>query len=291
MKKHILVTVGTLLLSAGPATAWIGGLPSNESAERSSDRLCDILQRTSPGDRLEVTVSGIYVRSYEFAMLYDPSEPRCELDVQPYTAVDLPSGVQVDPALEEILADDGRAYVTLRGVLWGPRPLGTDDESLPVMMAYAKRIAGRRYGHMGALRTQMVAKEVVQFERVPASVPSFGTADSTRLPSALPVVIAAAVPQYPQAARRVGIEGGVVLDVRVEDGRVVDVDTQSGDRILQVSASENVKTWRFSSDTNGRFSAKFVFVLELRAAGEDRNVRHDLALPSLVTVIAPAEQW
>ncbi|HUO26920.1 MAG TPA: TonB family protein [Candidatus Aquilonibacter sp.] len=53
-------------------------------------------------------------------------------------------------------------------------------------------------------------------------------------------------PEYPEEARREGIQGPVVLDVRIgKDGAVQNVNVVSGQTILANAATSAVKQWRF----------------------------------------------
>jgi TonB family protein len=53
-------------------------------------------------------------------------------------------------------------------------------------------------------------------------------------------------PEYPDEARRQGIQGPVVLDVHIaKDGAVQDVNLVSGQRILADAAASAVRQWRF----------------------------------------------
>jgi TonB family protein len=57
-------------------------------------------------------------------------------------------------------------------------------------------------------------------------------------------------PEYPEAARQQGIQGAVVLDVRIgRDGAVEDVKVVSGQRMLADAAMAAVKQWRFKPET------------------------------------------
>lgn len=61
-------------------------------------------------------------------------------------------------------------------------------------------------------------------------------------------------PQYPEEARRQGIQGAVVLDLHIAaDGSVQDVRVASGAPLLAQAASDAVKQWRFrTQEVNGR---------------------------------------
>ena len=53
-------------------------------------------------------------------------------------------------------------------------------------------------------------------------------------------------PEYPKAARRLGMQGAVALDVRIgRDGAVQDVRVASGERLLADAAIAAVKQWKF----------------------------------------------
>jgi TonB family protein len=53
-------------------------------------------------------------------------------------------------------------------------------------------------------------------------------------------------PEYPEAARQRGIQGAVVLDVRIgRDGAVQDVKVVSGQRVLSDAAIAAVKQWKY----------------------------------------------
>ena len=53
-------------------------------------------------------------------------------------------------------------------------------------------------------------------------------------------------PEYPEAARRQGMQGAVALDVRIgRDGAVQEVKVVSGERLLADAAIAAVKQWKF----------------------------------------------
>jgi TonB family protein len=56
-------------------------------------------------------------------------------------------------------------------------------------------------------------------------------------------------PEYPESARQQGIQGAVVLDVRIgRDGGVQDVKIVSGPRVLADAAISAVKQWKFKAE-------------------------------------------
>jgi TonB family protein len=53
-------------------------------------------------------------------------------------------------------------------------------------------------------------------------------------------------PVYPEIAKRMKIDGWVKVEVTVEaDGKVSEVKTLSGNRVLSVAAEDAVRRWRF----------------------------------------------
>lgn len=53
-------------------------------------------------------------------------------------------------------------------------------------------------------------------------------------------------PVYPEIAKRMKISGAVLVEVKVEaDGKVSEVKTLSGNRVLSTAAEEAVRHWKF----------------------------------------------
>ena len=254
-------------------------------------RLCDALSGVASGEHLEVTLSGIYSVSGHFGVLYDPEERRCAADVQPSTHVQFAEGLQPDRALEQLLADTGRARVTFKGILSGPRPTRPDDPALPMAAALAARIGNRRYGHLGAYRTQVTVEAVLAHEAVRRDEPTIGASSLSRLKSDVPLVTGGQLPRYPQAAQLAEIAGVVVIGFNVEKGRVAETFVVVGDRVLATSAREDVSTWRFEESVTMSGRSVFVFELEQRRTGEDPNVHLELDLPAFARITAPLNQW
>ena len=67
---------------------------------------------------------------------------------------------------------------------------------------------------------------------------------------------------------------------------MVETGVLSGDRILVDAVIKNIETWRFAPGTEARFFTKFIFELEPRRSGGDRNTRLDLRLPSFARLNA-----
>jgi TonB family protein len=59
-------------------------------------------------------------------------------------------------------------------------------------------------------------------------------------------------PVYPEIAKRMRIEGVIVMTVTVDaEGKVTDVKTISGNRTLSIAAEDAVRKWRFVPGTAG----------------------------------------
>lgn len=276
------------------AVGW--GLPALARSEPlrpsySTTPLCELLESISPGKRLPATVRGIIVLGFETTMLYDPDSPWCPLDVQPTTEVQFSSGAPGSDRLEEIAKrSDGRSYVTLRGVLWGPGEVKDDGVSSNLLVAYYGKWA-ERYGHGAYSRTKFVVDEVLESVPVPAAVPSLGEASRPDRRSPVPLLLEAAVPLYPDIARNAQISGEVIVEVTIKGGRAAATAVKSGDRALAQAALKNIATWRFDEKVEATFTTRFEFILELRKTGADRNTRLELSLPSSARIITAANAW
>lgn len=61
-------------------------------------------------------------------------------------------------------------------------------------------------------------------------------------------IVSRAAPQYPEMAKRMKITGAVKLEVTVDaSGKVTEVKTISGNRMLSPAAEEAVRKWKFES--------------------------------------------
>ncbi len=276
------------------AVGWCLPAPARSEPPRpsySTTPLCELLESISPGRRLLATVHGIIVLGFETTMLYDPDNPWCPLDVQPTTAVRFSSEAPGADQLEEIAKrSDGRAYVTLRGMLWGPGEVKDDGVSSNLLVAYYGKPV-ERYGHGAYSRTKFVVDEVLESAPVPAAVPSLGDASRPDPRSTVPLLLDAAVPLYPGIARNAQISGEVVVEVTIKGGRATATAVKSGDRALAQAALKNIATWRFDEKVEATFTTRFEFILELRKTSADRNTRLELNLPSSARIITAANAW
>jgi hypothetical protein len=257
---------------------------------REAPQLCELLERVGAGDKLAVTTTGIYVIEYEREVFYDPSHSLCRLDVAPDTDAQLEASARIDERLQKVFDEDHRAYLTVKGILWGPPAVNADDPSLPEIVAYSHRLFGG-YGHQAGSRTLLVISDVLAWRRVPPDAPSLGETAQLRPVSTVPEVVAAAVPGYPGRALFGKITGTVVVMVTVMNGKVTETRIVSGDRELAPSVVENITTWHFKEQVNTTFVTTFAFNLELRETGSDKNPRIELHLPLSVNITGPLNAW
>jgi hypothetical protein len=253
--------------------------------------LCDVLGRIQPGERIPVTLTGIYVVSYEHQLFYDPETPTCVVDVQPVTWLDFSEDFSADRRFDEHIRSEKRVWATFTGILWGPGEVKDDDLSAPTMIAYANRIANRRYGHMNAFRTRFVVEGVKNVRRVPNDMPSYGEWAARRWKSDTPRLSSSEVPRYPPAAQNVGISGPVIVEIAVADGQARTTKVISGDRILVDAVLANIATWRFETSVATTFTTTFVFELQRTPTGADQNAELDLKLPTFARITAPMNGW
>jgi TonB family protein len=277
---------GSLLL----LNSALAGSTPNSVRFPSETTLCTALESVKDGENLPVVISGVYFIGPETKIFYDPKAPLCQEDIQPSTWVEFTPSVSGDSRLEKILKKDGRAYVTFKGTLMGPKIAPPDDPSLPPYASYAKRVAGRRYGHLNGFRTELVVSAVLEAKAVPKEVPFAG---EWRKPLQDRLIVQdAGLPRYPPMARGAGISGEVQIEIKVSSGKVVSAEAISGDRLLAAEALSNVKTWTFVLNKEDEsFTVKFVYILERRRLGENEAPRLELNLPFLVKIISPTLDW
>lgn len=259
-------------------------------------RLCDALEAVGYGDRIRVVVSGVYQVSAEMSMLYDPGQQFCEFDVQPSTWIEFaPDVLAQSPDLYQDLRRLTEApkavLVTFEGELWGPKAVGEDDPTAPVMIAYANRVAYQRYGHSNAFRTKLVVRSIHAVRAVPTSEVQPGERHRPNDEGTIPVIKDAKIPRYPPRAQLAGIEGKVIVKVRVENGAVVEATALSGDRLLMPDTLSNIESWQFESDVSTSFISTFLYRLELRRTNQPRYPKILLELPEKVTIIGASNGW
>jgi hypothetical protein len=90
---------------------------------------------------------------------------------------------------------------------------------------------------------------------------------------------------YPPIAKAAHVTGKVILRVTVKEGLVAKTDVlskldPSGQRFLETSTVENLKTWRFASDVNGVFTVTYTYTISGTETEEPTNAKVAI-LPSL----------
>ena len=278
-----------LALTLVPLPAFAGPAATEPTSAGARVDFCSALEAIRPGDLIPGIFAGIYTLGDEHQVFYDPERPLCNGGVQPSTWVEFAPQVEARSELDQILKSR-RAFVVLRGELFGPERLGPDDPALAVNLAYANRVAGRRYGHLSAFRTKLVVSAVLEVKPVPESTPWESVWHRPTSAAQLLAVEQAELPQYPPRARQVGLEGDVLVEVTIEGGRVAKTAIAAGDRLLAEAAVANIKTWRFASELKARFSTTFSYKL-MSPPSESSESRVIAELPRQVTVIASPNNW
>lgn len=254
--------------------------------------LCDALGRARPGVRLSVVVAGVYLIGPEQQILYDPLEPACEQDLQPATWVEFATAARSHVEMERILQRAGRVRVVFEGELAGPKAAGPDEPDLPLNIAFARRVASSRYGHLNIFRTRLMVTKILKAEPVSGSdswekVLLYGEEEQ----EAAALVGESEVLQYPARARRIGVAGEVVLEAVFVQGQVKTVEVRSGDRLLADEAVSNLRTWRLRKPIDTTLEVVFSFKLEDRLRGASQEPTILLQLPTKVTIVAPSYRW
>lgn len=283
-----MTTIVAFTLVASLVFASAAAPDASGAAQEDEVRLCSALERAVAGVRVPVRLSGVLVLGFEQQVFFDPDEPLCSLDIQPSTWVELPA-VQEQGKLDALLKQTGRASVTLRGVILGPPLLGPDDVSISPPLSYANRVAGRRFGHLGAFRTEFVVDEVLSAETAPADIVSRLV---THHPAQVSLdVLEGALPGYPPLARKAGITGDVVVRIVVREGAVTSIEPIFGDRLLVSETTANIKTWRFATTLDTTLTTTFRYDLSHRLSGDPSGSRLEFQLPYLVRITAAADDW
>lgn len=105
-----------------------------------------------------------------------------------------------------------------------------------------KKPLAKRQDRVAEVKPKQSPPEVIEEEVKAASASTYVKADSR------PFALDNPKPAYPSAARRRGMQGVVLLQVKVSDkGNVagIHIMRSSGFRVLDIAASNSVKNWRF----------------------------------------------
>lgn len=263
------------------------------AARVSAVDLCAALAVVKAGDRLPVSIQGVYWVGPEYQLLYDLETPTCQPGYQPVTWVDFDPTYREPTELTQLIQKNSRARVTFRGMLWGPGRSLPDDPTLPLGKAYMQRTSTlERYGHGSRFRTKIVVSEVVSLDELPESAP--GPPRSFEVPrSPFPKVIRGEVPtHYPKRADILDIEGDVVVEINLKAGSVVSAHVISAaDRLLIEDTLASIKTWVFERDAEATFTTTFSYRFEDDLPATTASVRVRTELPVKVEIIAPRNNW
>jgi hypothetical protein len=261
-----------------------------ETEPLDSKNWCFLLENLNAGDVQEVFIEGIILAGEENRAFFDPYQPYCSMSVQPSSWVEYEASLELPDEFKRLMRENGFVHVRINADLWGPAVFPPDDTSLPLDIAYAKRVAGsQRFGHLGGFRTKVVVKKIVEFSRVADDMLVLPAYQDPLPLSSDPASLD--FPQYPQRARFLQISGEVIITVRIENGRVVQSRVSYGDRILAAAAAANVKTWVFADSKNESFSVVFRYILEQRPLGSPSGTRVEFQLPYEVRITAKQNDW
>lgn len=101
-----------------------------------------------------------------------------------------------------------------------------------------------------------------------------------------PLVMRADAPLYPPLARMAKITGRIEVKLSVKNGEVVVAEAKVGHPLLVRAAVENVKSWHFAPETEGTFTATFVYELRGSETATMQNPRVEMQLPTFVKMTA-----
>ena len=106
----------------------------------------------------------------------------------------------------------------------------------------------------------------------------------------IPILQSAALLRYPPIAIVAHVTGKVILRATVKDGQVVKAEVlskldPSGQRFLETSTIENLKSWHFVADVNGSFTVTYTYAISGTETEGSTNAKVTI-LPSLDVEIA-----
>ena len=129
-------------------------------------RLCELVNNWKTYNRKKVRVRAIYEVGAEQTWLYDPA---CR-NGEALTDVNFHQHVKL-LRLNQIVAKDRRAWVTLEGVFFGPEPFDRIDPKLPASIRERLEKSHKTYGHMGSFDTMIDVTRVIETVEVAANIP------------------------------------------------------------------------------------------------------------------------
>ena len=262
------------LASSGTIEAQSGAGP----ALNRPNRLCSLLENIQPGDRLPVILEGELSQWWEFK---DPREPLCQLNVGQVTGSEWRKGFEVPQELQRIFQEHGRAYVVLVGEFLGPKSGAKPNPDISPLVDYSSRFPN---GHFVGSDTKLIVHKLVEMES-PLELHQWPLTIFDTTP--FPEVIEAAMPlSYPFMAHKVGFSGDVKVQLTIEKGQVVKAEVLEGDHLLTEDTLANVRTWKFDSTVDARFTTTFIYRLE-RKPPEVSAITVRAQMPVRIEIVAP----
>jgi len=101
-----------------------------------------------------------------------------------------------------------------------------------------------------------------------------------------PLVVRAEAPLYPPLACMAKIMGKIEVQFTVRSGEVVATEAKAGHPLLVKATTENVRSWRFSSEVNGTFATTFEYRVEGNETPTMQNPKVEMQLPAFVKITA-----
>ncbi len=260
--------------------------------------LCVALEMIAPGQQIPIITSGIFnpffgiaednPKEYGNGVLFSLQEPHCKTVVHPATCVEFASGLKMPLDLQKL--DKSKRYsieAVFKGILFGPIVSKmSKDVTLPALARIAS--ISRPYCDCWSYRTKLLVTEIILFEVLEKRLPSPGFID---LWENAPYPIDFKLPKYPWGAQNMYLEGAVLLKLTIFKGKITAVKAMFGDPVLVDGAVSNVKSWTFNKAVCQELKVKYIYELEKRPFGSNRNLKIILELPELVRVIAPMKEF
>ena len=101
-----------------------------------------------------------------------------------------------------------------------------------------------------------------------------------------PLVLRADAPVYPPLARMAKITGKIEAEFTIKGGEVVAAEAKTGHPFLVKATTDNIRSWHFAPEVNGRFTATFMYELHGSETASMQNPKVEMQLPALVKIIA-----
>jgi len=166
MKNQLASILVVLFLSSIGASGVDGGSRPKQGLRVLN--ICELVGNWKNYNRQKVRVRGIYEVGAEQAWLYDPA---CK-NGEALTDVSFQDHVKgATKKLDQIVAKDRRAWVTLEGVFYGPETFDKIDPKLPASIRERLEKSHKKYGHMGTFDTMIEVTKVLATTEVANIVP------------------------------------------------------------------------------------------------------------------------